>query len=56
MDNFCPYFKNNLHTNAPYLQNKFNNMYFLLRFGFANAINDCLRLEICVVCGGNFWA
>ena len=34
--------------------NLFINIYFGLRFGSANAINDYLRLKICVVCIGNF--
>ena len=29
------------------------NIYFILRFGLANSINNYLRLIICVVCGRN---
>ena len=31
------------------------NIYFWLRFGLANAINDYQRLKIRVVCAGNFY-
>ena len=31
-----------------------HNIYFELRFGLENAINDYLRLKIYVVCVGNF--
>ena len=32
-----------------------NIIYFWLRFGFANAINDLYRLKICVVCAGKIF-
>ena len=32
----------------------FDIYFFKLRFGLANAIDDYLRLKICVVCVGNF--